>query len=171
MYDSAGERVRKVTVTAAGALKNERRYAGGFELYREYGTGGTVLERETLHIGDAGERVALVETPTLPAGPAAVRHRFTDHQESVRVELDETGALVGHEEYHPYGTTAFQTGRTAAETGLKRYRHTGKERDDETGLSYFGARHYAPGWAAGRAATRRAWTTAPAATRTRGAGR
>ncbi|MFH8836682.1 SpvB/TcaC N-terminal domain-containing protein [Streptomyces sp. NPDC017868] len=144
VYDSAGERVRKVTVTAAGALKNERRYVGGFEVYREYGTGGTVLARETLHIGDAGEPVALVETAVLPAGPPAVRHRFTDHQESVCVELDEHGALVGHEEYHPYGTTAFQTGRTAAETGLKRYRHTGKERDDETGLSYFGARYYAP---------------------------
>ncbi|MFB7450729.1 SpvB/TcaC N-terminal domain-containing protein [Streptomyces sp. NPDC056194] len=144
VYDSAGERVRKVTVTAAGGLKNERRYVGGFEVYREYGTGGTVLERETLHIGDTGEPVALVETAVLPAGPPAVRYRFADHQESVCVELDEHGALVGHEEYHPYGTTAFQTGRTAAETGLKRYRHTGKERDDETGLSYFGARYYAP---------------------------
>ncbi|WP_051034209.1 SpvB/TcaC N-terminal domain-containing protein [Streptomyces sp. SS] len=144
VYDSAGERVRKLTVTAAGALKNERRYVGGFELYREYGTGGTVLERETLHIDDAGERLALVETATLPAGPAAVRYRFADHQDSVCVELDERGALVGHEEYHPYGTTAFQSGRTAAETGLKRYRHTAKERDDETGLGYFGARYYAP---------------------------
>ncbi|MFE0646966.1 SpvB/TcaC N-terminal domain-containing protein [Streptomyces sp. NPDC059534] len=144
VYDSAGERVRKVTVTAAGALKNERRYVGGFELYREYGAGGTVLERETLRIGDAGEPVALVETATLPAGRPAVRYRLADHQESVCVELDENGALVGHEEYHPYGTTAFQSGRTAAETGLKRYRHTGKERDDETGLSYYGARYYAP---------------------------
>ncbi|MER6197682.1 SpvB/TcaC N-terminal domain-containing protein [Streptomyces sp. NPDC001586] len=145
VYDSAGERVRKVTVTAGGALKNERRYLGGFELYREYGgAGGTVLERETLHIGDDGERIALVETASLPAGRPAIRYRYADHQESVCVELDENGALVGHEEYHPYGTTAFQAGRTAAETGLKRYRHTGKERDDETGLSYFGARYYAP---------------------------
>ncbi|MFE2146037.1 SpvB/TcaC N-terminal domain-containing protein [Streptomyces sp. NPDC059456] len=144
VHDSAGERVRKVTVTMGGAVKNERRYLGGFELYREYGAGGTTLERETLHIGDAGEQIALVETAVLPAGRPAVRYRFTDHQESVCVELDENGALVGHEEYHPYGTTAFQAGRTAAETGLKRYRYTGKERDDETGLSYHGARYYAP---------------------------
>lgn len=144
VYDSTGERVRKVTVTANGALKNERRYLGGFELYREYGAGGTVLERETLHIGDDGERVALVETTTLPAARPAIRYRFADHQESACVELDENGALVGYEEYHPYGTSAFQAGRTAAETGLKRYRYTGKERDDETGLSYHGARYYAP---------------------------
>ncbi|MEU8941995.1 SpvB/TcaC N-terminal domain-containing protein [Streptomyces goshikiensis] len=144
VYDSAGERVRKVTFTASGALKNERRYLGGFELYREYGTGGGALERETLHIGDAGERVALVETATFPAGRPAIRYRYADHQESACVELDENGALVGYEEYHPYGTTAFQSGRGAAETGLKRYRYTGKERDDESGLSYYGARYYAP---------------------------
>ncbi|MFD3523518.1 SpvB/TcaC N-terminal domain-containing protein [Streptomyces sp. NPDC058653] len=145
LYDSSGQRVRKVTVTAAGARKNERRYLGGFELYREYGAGGTVLERETLQVNDAGTRLAVVETATLPAvRPPAIRYQFANHLESVCVELDETGALVGYEEYHPYGTTAFQAGRTAAETGLKRYRHTGKERDDETGLSYFGARYYAP---------------------------
>ncbi|MFG2753509.1 SpvB/TcaC N-terminal domain-containing protein [Streptomyces xanthophaeus] len=144
VYDSDGERARKVTVTASGALKNERRYLSGFELYREYGAGGTAFARETLHVTDAGERVALVETAKRPAARPAIRHVLTDHQESARVELDEHGALVGYEEYHPYGTTAFQTGRTAAETGLKRYRYTGKERDDETGLSYHGARYYAP---------------------------
>nr|WP_240448998.1 RHS repeat-associated core domain-containing protein [Streptomyces harenosi] len=144
VYDAAGERARKVTVTATGALKSERRYLGGFEVYREYGAGGTVLVRETLHLGDDGQRVALVETATLPAGRPAIRYQVTDHQESACVELDEHGALVSYEEYHPYGTTAFQTGRSAAETGLKRYRHTGKERDDETGLAYHGARHYAP---------------------------
>src|SRR5256885_9695893 len=41
------------------------------------------------------------------------------------------------------GTPAFQAGRTAAETSLKRYRYIGKERDEETGLAYHGARYYA----------------------------
>ena len=31
-----------------------------------------------------------------------------------------------------------------AEVKLKRYRYTGKERDEETGLNYHGARYYAP---------------------------
>ena len=34
--------------------------------------------------------------------------------------------------------------RSTAEVSLKRYRYTGKERDEETGLYYHGARYYAP---------------------------
>jgi RHS repeat-associated protein len=41
---------------------------------------------------------------------------------------------------------------SASEVSARRYRYTGKERDEETGLDYFGARYYAP-WL-GR------WTTA-----------
>jgi RHS repeat-associated protein len=52
--------------------------------------------------------------------------------------------LISCEEYHPYGTTAFQAGRSAAETSLKRYRYIGKERDEESGLYYHSARYYAP---------------------------
>src|SRR5687768_9200842 len=47
------------------------------------------------------------------------------------------------EEYHPYGTTAWWTdvGSTVSQ---KRYRYTGKEKDEESGLYYHGARYYAP---------------------------
>jgi rhodanese-related sulfurtransferase len=78
VYDSAGQRVRKVTERQAAAggtptRMKERIYLGGFEIYREYnGDGQTVtLERETLHImdarpsgGDDQQRIALVETRT-----------------------------------------------------------------------------------------------------------
>ena len=37
-----------------------------------------------------------------------------------------------------------QAGRNGVEVTLKRYRYTGKERDDETGLNYHEARYYAP---------------------------
>jgi RHS repeat-associated protein len=57
--------------------------------------------------------------------------------------VDETGKVISYEEYHPYGTTAYWSGAGAAEVSLKRYRYTGKERDDETGLYYFGARYCA----------------------------
>jgi RHS repeat-associated protein len=53
--------------------------------------------------------------------------------------------VVSYEEYHPYGTTSYQAGQTAAEVSLKRYRYTGKERDEETGLYYHGAR-YSAAW-------------------------
>ncbi len=55
--------------------KYERIYLGGFEVYREYNGNGTAveLERETLHILDDTQRVAMVETKTIedgnPVGP------------------------------------------------------------------------------------------------------
>ena len=48
--------------------------------------------------------------------------------------MDKDGGLISYEEYHPYGTTAYQAMTSAAEVSLKRYRYTGKERDEETGL-------------------------------------
>ena len=43
-----------------------------------------------------------------------------------------------------YGTTAYRSAKPGFDLSLKRYRFSGKERDDETGLYYFGARYYAP---------------------------
>jgi RHS repeat-associated protein len=59
------------------------------------------------------------------------------------LELDDAGAVISYEEYYPYGSTSYQAGRSVAEVGLKRYRYTGKERDEESGLYYHGARYYA----------------------------
>jgi RHS repeat-associated protein len=60
------------------------------------------------------------------------------------LETDETGNPISYEEYHPYGTTAFRSAKPGFDLSLKRYRFSGKERDDETGLYYFGARYCAP---------------------------
>ncbi len=51
--------------------------------------------------------------------------------------------MISYEEYHPFGSTSFHTVNGGAEVSAKRYRYTGKERDDETGLYYYGARYYA----------------------------
>ena len=48
---------------------------------------------------------------------------------------------------HLFGTSSYRSGGNNAETALKRYRYVGKERDEETGLYYYGARYYA-GWLA-----------------------
>lgn len=144
VYDGAGRRVRSVTETQAGAPKSERRYVGGYEIYRAYGGGAVSLERTTLHVMDDQQRIALVETAAAPAAPPRIRYQLGNHLGSASVELDEAGALIAYEEYHPYGSSAFQAGRSAAEVRGRRYRYTGKERDDETGLSYHGARSYAP---------------------------
>src|SRR5690606_27050292 len=49
-----------------------------------------------------------------------------------------------YEEYHPFGTSAYRSSKNGTDISLKRYRFSGKEKDDETGFYYFGARYYAP---------------------------
>jgi RHS repeat-associated protein len=158
VYDASGQRVRKVTerqadVGQAPTRMKERIYLGGFELYREYsGDGSTVtLERETLHIIDDKRRIALVETkivdaetPVVGDPQPAIRYQLDNHLGSASLELDGAGQVISYEEYYPYGSTSYQAGRSVAEVSLKRYRYTGKERDEETGLAYHGARYYAP---------------------------
>ena len=50
----------------------------------------------------------------------------------------------GYEEYHPYGTAAWRAEDSSITVSAKRYRYTGMERDDETGLALHGVRLYAP---------------------------
>jgi len=153
-YDAAGQRVRKVTERSAGpggtpTRTVERDYLGGFELYREYaGDGiGIVLERQTLHVMDDVRRIALVETRTVGDDGSPVRlirHQLGNHQGTASVELDGTGRTLSYEEHFPYGGSSYRAMDSTFGAAPKRYRYTGKERDEETGLSYHGARYYAP---------------------------
>jgi RHS repeat-associated protein len=158
VYDGAGQRVRKVIESQNGARQKERLYLGGFEVYREYNGAAISLERESLHVLDDKQRIALVETQTILNGNAVngpvplQRYQLGNHLGSSSVELDKDGALIAYEEYHPYGTTSFQAGRSAVEVSRKRYRYTGVERDEESGLSYHAARYCAP-WLARWTAT------------------
>jgi RHS repeat-associated protein len=149
-YDGQRQRVRKVRIKD-NRIK-ERIYLGAFELYREYLLSDTALreELETLHVMDGTQRICMVETPTREAGaPIAspsprFRYQLGNHLGSATVELDELARVITYEEYHPYGTTAYraQNGDTI-QVSAKRYRYTGMERDEETGLSYHTARYYA----------------------------
>jgi RHS repeat-associated protein len=149
VYDSSGQRARKVTESSAGIKIKERFYLGSYEVYREYdGNGAIALERETLHVTDDKQRLALVETRTQGSdgSPAQlVRYQFSNHLGSASLELDDQGQIISYEEYCPYGNTSYQAGRSKIEVSLKRYRYTGMERDEESGLSYHSARYYA-GW-------------------------
>lgn len=148
-YDAAGQRVRKVW---EHGVVDERIYLGGYEIFRHrlIVGGGVDLERETLHVTDDQQRVAMAETKTqdggVPVASPTTRWRFQldNHLGSAMLELDEAGNVISYEEYHPYGSTSFSAGSASTEVSAKRYRYTGKERDDETGLYYHGARYYAP---------------------------
>ncbi len=155
VYDAAGQRVRKVTVLASGELKDERLYLGGLEVYRRHSGPTAGLVRESLHVMEGKRRVALAETRVAGSEtgvPAQlVRYQFGNHIGSASLELDNAARLVSYEEYAPFGSTTYEAASGLTEAP-KRYRFTGKERDEESGFYYQGARYYAP-WL-GR------WTTA-----------
>jgi RHS repeat-associated protein len=141
VYDAAGTRVRKVVVSV-GSVKRERIYLGAWERFR-HTSGAVVTERRTVHVMDDQRRIALLETK---GGAAPVlRYQLGNHLGSSIFELDATGQVLSREEYHPFGTTSFCVGPGALlDLDIKRYRYGGKERDDETGLYYCGARYFAP---------------------------
>jgi RHS repeat-associated protein len=147
-YDASGERVLK-RIERIGTLVEERIYLGGYEVYRKRDHTGLLFERQTLHVMDGARRIAMVETVTVDTanpsgtGVSRIRYQYTNHLDSAMVECDDTGQVISYEEYHPYGTTAYRSARAGVEVSERRYRYTGKERDDETGLGYHGARYYA----------------------------
>jgi RHS repeat-associated protein len=151
VYGLGGSRIRKV-IERIGGKKIERFYLGAVEIYREYQGNDKKLERSTLHISDNTGRIAQVDTKLLdenntdPANPLnknLIRYQYTNHLGSATMETDEKGVVISYEEYHPYGTSAYRSSKSDVDLSLKRYRFSGKERDDETGLYYFGARYYA----------------------------
>ncbi|MEQ1506802.1 MAG: RHS repeat-associated core domain-containing protein, partial [Myxococcota bacterium] len=146
-YDAAGQRVRKRV--DKGGVQEERIYVGGYEVWRKRTASGVQEERETVHVMDDQRRIALVETLTVTNGAAIgnptprQRYQLDDHLGTATLEVDELGALISYEEYHPFGTTSWWASNGSTDVSQKRYRYTGKEKDEETGLAYHGARYYA----------------------------
>lgn len=158
VYDTGGERVRKVT-EHNGKPIHERIYIGGWETYHAYvaSSGALKLQRDTLHVQDGQKRIALIETRVLDtavddqAPQQIARLQLSNHlgTATVEIELNPEGVptasrVISYEETHPYGTTAYKAVSATLRTASKRYKYTGKERDEETGFSYHSARYYLP---------------------------
>ncbi|MCF8374255.1 MAG: hypothetical protein K9H64_21720 [Bacteroidales bacterium] len=147
VYDASGERVRKVV--DKGSVVEQRLYLGGFEIYRKTISGTLDYERETLKITEGRNTIAQLETKTVENGNTIStpttnqRFQYSNHLGSACLELDSNAAIISYEEYHPFGTTSYRSGSSETEVSLKRYKYVGKERDEETGLYYYGARYYA----------------------------
>jgi RHS repeat-associated protein len=153
VYGLNGQRLRKV-IEHNGNQKLEWIFLGAVMIFRRRrrDTNALRLERWTVHISDNTGHIAQIDTKTRdddgidPANPlnaALIRYQYADHLGSVVLETDDGGNSISYEEYHPYGTSAYRSTKPGFDLSLKRYRFSGKERDDETGLYYFGARYYA----------------------------
>ncbi len=139
LYDASGERVKKFVRKQNGDIEVTHYVDGVFEHHR-WTVQSQSGENNHLHVMDDQKRIALVRVgPAHPddRGPA-VQFQLGDHLGSSNVVVDSSGGFVNREEFTPYGETSFGS------FAKKRYRFTGKERDEESGLNYHGARYYAP---------------------------
>jgi RHS repeat-associated protein len=144
-YDAGKQRTRK-RLERNGGVVEERIYLGGYELYRRRNAQGDVLEEiESLHLFEGEQRVLLVDDVVLTSnangGKMLWRYQYGNHLGSVGLELDETAQIISYEEFYPYGTSAYRLMNSAVEATAKRYRYTGMERDEESGLGYHRLRY------------------------------
>ena len=151
-YDGTGQRIRKITENQAAAggtptKKEERIYIAGYELYKKHTGTNAGLERVSLSLMDGGHRFVMMETRNEVndgTEKQLVRYQLHNHLGSTALELNDGAKVISYEEYHPYGTTAYQAKNADIKSATKRYRYTGMERDEETGLEYHSARYYLP---------------------------
>lgn len=177
IYNFSGQRIRRVTQRLRdgenGLIEiEEKLYFGTLEILRRWFVSlGSAdrkkleLERKSLQVRESGDRVAIVHHWTVKPAFSSngklpdeqVRYQLQDNLGSVMLELDDAAGVLTYEEYFPYGGTSLMWGRNKLDSSLKEYRYAGKERDDSTGLYYYGARYYAP-WLSRWLSPDPAWT-------------
>ncbi|MFY0688647.1 MAG: hypothetical protein JXQ90_15850 [Cyclobacteriaceae bacterium] len=151
IYDLNKRRTRTTTeiTTSKGTQLEEKVYFGAFEQKKLYDVDGTeILHMNTVRVKDGFECRAIVHSWIKGDSPTGsnreIRFQLTNDQRSISLEYDLKANLISYEEYFPYGGTAIIAGEDENVVGLKNYRYTGKERDDSTGLYYYGDRYYSP---------------------------
>jgi RHS repeat-associated protein len=139
LYDAAGQRIKKIT-RKSGTNMNSTVYIDDmFEHHREQ-SGGTTRNNNHFHIMDDEKRIVIrrIGNPFPGDTGPSVQYHLGDHLGSSHLVVDETGAWTNREDFTPFGETSFGS------FAKKRYRFTGKERDEESGLYYHEVRYYAP---------------------------
>jgi RHS repeat-associated protein len=155
-YDSAGNQTaiggftfsydaeNRLRTSTINSVTTTYSYDGEGRRVKKEGPGGTWW-----YVYDAQGQLAAEYGPPAPTG--GVRYVSVDHLGSTRLLTKGSGALAERHDYQPFGEELWAgvNGRTEADgypaaplvsgTDL---RFTGKERDAETGLDYFGARYY-----------------------------
>jgi RHS repeat-associated protein len=125
-YDALGRRVKK-TVNGTSTFF----VYDGDDIIADYSSAGTLL-REYIH-GDKVDEILAMQ-----AGANTYYYHY-DGLGSVTEITDDTGAIVENYTYDPYGTPSL-----TISTINNRYRFTGREYDEESGLYHYRARAYSP---------------------------
>jgi RHS repeat-associated protein len=136
LYDSTGQRVMKRVLI--GTQVGVTIYIDGVFEHRIIGAD----QNNTLHVMDNQSRIAMIRAGSALQGDIGptVQYQLGDHLGSANIVIggddSSAGAFNNREEFFPYGETSFGS------FAQKRYQYCGKERDEETGLYYYGARFY-----------------------------
>lgn len=164
-YNTNGTRVRKVTeqVMNGGTqiLYTEKIYLGSYQQTRSWTAPVDVTpnsnnvaiqsEKKTLMINDGSAPVLITHVwviapphqSEISAGEVQYRYQICNTLDSVTIEVNEDATVLSYEQYYVYGGTSFTLARSQLEAASKELRFCGKERDQTTGLYYYGARYYA----------------------------
>jgi RHS repeat-associated protein len=152
-YDASGRRVVRGTKSPAGTFFTAEVFPTLRLDHAEADDNGDYVRRpETESVYLASNSGALgrlryvgMEGPTATGG-LEVLLELTDTLGSTSFVVDQsTSELVERITYLPYGATESDFRPTNWGSFREPYRFTGKEDDSEVGLTYFGARYYAPG--------------------------
>ena len=154
-YDLSGIRKRKTIerLSQGSTEKEVYIYFGSYEVKQIItASGQIILNRQGIRIMDNNENILITyfwekdnrSGDKNRTGSRHWRYQMCNQQNSISVETDQNAAIISYEEYFPFGGTAIIAGKSQSEVELKVYRFTGKERDDTTGLYYYGQRYYAP---------------------------
>lgn len=143
LYDSTGMRIKKLVVDGGARYRTTTYIGTGFEHHTEQRIDGSDKQENcSLHIMDGVDRIAIKRVgPAFDDDGAAdhpVQYHLADHLGSSAIVVSDDRTWMNREELYVWGECAFGS------FGRKRFRFTGKERDEESGLTYHGARYYAP---------------------------
>ncbi len=142
LYDADGNRVQKINGSTSPATGTLYWYMS-VGIVAESDLSGNLQAEYTFF---NGERVARKDFPG-----NAISYYFSDHLKTATVITDSAGHIKSESDYYPWG------GEIQLSNGdSNHYKFTGKERDPESSLDYFGARYYSnslgrfmtPDWAA-----------------------
>jgi RHS repeat-associated protein len=148
-YDGAGNLSALGTMPLTYDAEN-RQTAAGPNVYGYDGSGQRVARTtssgQTVYVYDAFGQLAAEYSTVAVNPPCTTCYLSYDYLGSVRMVTDQNANVIARHDYAPFGQEI--PGGVGPRTSLwgasdnVNQRFTGKERDSESGLDYFGARYY-----------------------------
>lgn len=142
-----GIRLRKVkeTLDSTGKVlsKTDKLYLGD---YRQTKSAGNVKYSITIPGTGKNDCVIQYDTDTkamYSVNNPLLRFQHGNHLHSIGLETNAKAEVISYEEYNVFGETTYLLNPKNLDSS-KEYRYSSQEKDDTTGLYYYGYRYYAP---------------------------